>query len=85
MNDILQFFEDMVEAYTSVFVIILGQAKLISCSTEHQGNEVGLVSRKENMMSFPVITSSSDIKVTVLAQTIALIQAISGSLVYLVL
>ena len=26
----------------------LGHAKLISCSTEHQGNEVGSVGRKEN-------------------------------------
>ena len=34
-----------------------GHAKLISCSTEHQKNEVGLVGRKEkklNVMSFPV-------------------------------
>ena len=33
------------------------------------------------MMSFPVITFFSDIKLTVPAQTIALIQAISGSIV----
>ena len=38
-------------------IIYLGHTKLISCSTEHQENEVGLVGRKENkinMMSFPV-------------------------------
>ena len=43
----------------------LGHAKLISCSTEHQGNEVGLVGRKENklkMMSLPVVASCSDVE-----------------------
>ena len=30
------------------YISILGHAKLISCSTEHQGNEVGSVGRKEN-------------------------------------
>ena len=52
---------------------------------EHQGNKVGSVCRKENklkMMSFPVITSCSDI---VLAQTLALVQAKNGSLVSQVL
>ena len=58
----------------------IGPCQINSCSTEYQGNEVLSVGRKENKlnMSFPVITSSTDIK---LLKQLVLIQAISGSLV----
>ena len=59
----------MLALFSGAYAYLLGHTKLIPCSTEHQGTEVGSVGRKENklnMLPFPVITSSCDIKVTVL-------------------
>ena len=36
------------EIILTQYVTNLGNAKLIPCLTEHQGNEVGLVGRREN-------------------------------------
>ena len=60
--------------------------ELISCSAEHQENKVGSVGRKgKNIMSLPVITFCSVILITVIAQTLALVQTVNSSLVSQVL
>ena len=62
----------------------VGHTKLISCSTEHQGNEVVSVGRKKT--NYNVISCyyflALILNLTVLVQTIASVQAINGSLVF---